>query len=88
MPDKATTAAGGDTATQEILADLFRVKCVFQGRAIAAAMGDMAAHGSGLLRITVDGIEHVPFAETRQCPHGEPLNHCADCVREHQEATR
>ena len=25
--------------------------------------------------------------ETRQCPHGEPLNSCADCAREHREAT-
>jgi hypothetical protein len=23
----------------------------------------------------------------RQCPHGEPLNACDDCVREHREAT-
>ncbi len=23
-----------------------------------------------------------------QCPHGDPLGKCDDCVREHQEATR
>jgi len=27
-------------------------------------------------------------ASRRQCPHGEPLNKCVDCVREHQQATQ
>lgn len=25
---------------------------------------------------------------SRQCPHGDPLGECADCKREHDEATR
>lgn len=28
------------------------------------------------------------LARARQCPHGEPLGKCADCRREHDEATR
>lgn len=58
-----TIGSSDQADPQAVLAELAHVKALFQGRAIAAIMGDTLAGGTGIVRLTVDGVEHITPAE-------------------------